>query len=305
MHAGQVAREEGLRLHANGGIVRAGAHAVGLGEFGAQIADHGFGARLRLLLAVRIGHLHHVDVAVGAIGGAVAAADAPVLDHDIQRVLAADGAHRAARHAQRVHAGAATGGHQEILEAQAVAHQAGDAVVVRGHAGLDAFVAARALVEIQQQQVLALHQLLFEEGGERGLLHAAEELQIHLAARARHFGDAAGDFGKSLHHLGEILGFDAHQLDEVHRGAGGGAAAGLQRVFDHFEGGLADHEAFARGDQRGVHRPHAEGNGIFAGAEAGDAQLLALHPHGGVLARDVLVPGHGQRAGRAGRRVPR
>ena len=117
---------------------------------------------------------------------------------------------------------------------------------MRGHAGLDAFIAARALVEIQQQQVLALHQLLFEEGGERGLLHAAEELQVHLAAGVRHFGDAAGDFGKSLHHLGEILGFDAHQLDEIHRGAGGGAASGLQRVFDHFERGLADHEAFAR-----------------------------------------------------------
>ena len=45
-------------------------------------------------------------------------------------------------------------------------------------------------------------------------------------------------------------------------------------------------------DQRGIDRPHAEGDGILAGAEAGDAQLLALDPQGGMLARDVLVPGH-------------
>ena len=53
------------------------------------------------------------------------------------------------------------------------------------------------LFEIEQQQVLALHQLLFEEGGERRLLHAAEKLQVHLAAGARHFRDADCDFRKA------------------------------------------------------------------------------------------------------------
>src|ERR1044071_9078068 len=74
------------------------------------------------------------------------------------------------------------------------------------------WVAARPLAQIEQQQVLALHQLLFEKIGERRLLHAAEDLQIHFAARARHLGDAGFDFGAVGHHLHEIVGLDPYKL---------------------------------------------------------------------------------------------
>ena len=99
--------------------MRAGTHAIRFWELRAQVAHHRLGPRLGLLLARQ---LDHVDVAVGTIRGAVAAPDAPILDHDIERVLAPDGTYRTARHAQRIHAGAATRWHQEILEAKPVAH---------------------------------------------------------------------------------------------------------------------------------------------------------------------------------------
>ena len=138
-----------------------------------------------------------------------------------------------------------------------------------GHAGLDALVATGAFVEIEQQQVLALHQLLFEEAW-----------RARPAARGRGAAGPSGGgraplrlmpsatSGKALQHLGEVVGLDADELDEIDRGAGGGAAAGLERVFDHLEGGLADDEALARRDQRGLDRLHAERNGIFAGGRA-------------------------------------
>ena len=66
----------------------------------------------------------HVDIAVRAVLGAQAAADAPVLDDHFQRIAPPDGAHRAAHHAQRIAALAAGGRHQILVEAQAFADQA-------------------------------------------------------------------------------------------------------------------------------------------------------------------------------------
>src|SRR5207247_2631806 len=71
----------------------------------------------------------HVDVAVGTVLGALAAADAPVLDDDLARLAPADRADRAADHAVRVEARPARRRHQVVAEAQPLADQARHAVV--------------------------------------------------------------------------------------------------------------------------------------------------------------------------------
>src|SRR5687768_3109441 len=101
--------EELQRLDAMERVVRAGIHARGLRVVAAEIARRGLLADHRLAPAGVLGilALHgervQVDVAVRALVGAEAAADAPVLDDDLERVLmAADRADRAAHHAERV-----------------------------------------------------------------------------------------------------------------------------------------------------------------------------------------------------------
>ena len=76
-----------------------------------------------------------------------------------------------------------------MIKAQTGADQSRDTIVMRGHAGFDAFVAARAFVQVDEQQVLALHQLLLEEIVERHGSHAVEHPGVHLAAGTRHFAD--------------------------------------------------------------------------------------------------------------------
>ena len=112
-----------------GGVVRAGIDATGLGVIGAKIARRGFLLydRSRASRRFRIGQIHgermHVDVSVGAIVGAQAASDAPVLNDDFQRIAPANRADRAADHAQRVAALAAGSRHEIFVEAQALANQ--------------------------------------------------------------------------------------------------------------------------------------------------------------------------------------
>lgn len=91
----------------------------------------------------------HVDIAERAEFRAFAAADAPVFNDDLQVFLTADGSDRALRHAERVAAGAAGGGDEILVVAQAVADEARHAVVSLG-AGAHAQVAARATVEVDE-----------------------------------------------------------------------------------------------------------------------------------------------------------
>src|SRR5439155_20896914 len=171
--------------------------------------------------------LDNIDDAVRAIDRAVAASDTPVFYYDIEGLLAADGTHRATRHAQRVHTSAATRRSEVMVEAQTGAYQPRDTIVMRGYAGFDAFVAARAFVQVDEQQVLALHQLLLEKVVERNGPHAVEHPSVHLAAGARHFADGGVYVGELRQHGGEIVGFDANKLHKIHRSAGGGAMDGL------------------------------------------------------------------------------
>src|SRR5262249_15031193 len=112
------------------------------------------------------GERMHVDVAVGALLGAPPAADAPVFDDDLQRVLPPDRAYGADDHASGLAPGAEGRGPEILVVAQAVPDQPGDAVVsvgTRAHAG----VAPRASLEIDQQEILGLHQALAQEFVER------------------------------------------------------------------------------------------------------------------------------------------
>ena len=111
-------------IHAMRGIVRTGVHAAGLGMVVAQVAGRSlhpgagdFPARVRGIVEFDWEWMQ-VDVAVGTIVGAQAAADAPVFDDDFERVAAADGADGASDHAQRIAALAAGSGHQIFVEAQ-------------------------------------------------------------------------------------------------------------------------------------------------------------------------------------------
>src|SRR5437867_576315 len=111
-------------FHTVSGVVRAGVDAAGLAVHGDAQVAHG-----RLLLLHRhhapgavvtlLHELVHVDIAVGAILGAVATADAPILDDDLARVPAVDGIDRAADHAVRIEARPARAGDQELVETQA------------------------------------------------------------------------------------------------------------------------------------------------------------------------------------------
>ena len=91
----------------------------------------------------------HVDVPVGAKLGAFPAADAPILDDDLEVLLPANRTDRALRHAKRVAAGTTRRGDEKMIVAQAVAKQPRDSVV-RFRAGLDARVAPGAVVEIDE-----------------------------------------------------------------------------------------------------------------------------------------------------------
>ena len=100
-----------------------------------------------------------IDIAVGTIARAQSAADAPILDDDFERIAAANRADGAANHAKRVAALAATGTDEIAVEAQAVAHQARDSVV-RISARVDAGIAARTVLQIENEQALRFHQTL-------------------------------------------------------------------------------------------------------------------------------------------------
>src|SRR5215469_2559776 len=103
-----------------------------------------------------------VDIAVGAIARAKPAADAPIFDNDFERIAAANGADRTADHAKRVAALPATCCNEIPVKAQAVAHETSDAVM-RVRACVHASVAARAILQIENEQALRFHQTLREK----------------------------------------------------------------------------------------------------------------------------------------------
>src|SRR5215469_4554299 len=126
--------EELAWIHAVRGVVRAGVDAARLFQVRAEVAGSCLLLDRRFLPAGIFGIVGknfervQVDVAVRAIASAQAATDAPVLDDDFERIAAANGPHRAADHAEGVAALAAGSGDEVVIEAQAVADEARDAV---------------------------------------------------------------------------------------------------------------------------------------------------------------------------------
>src|SRR5262249_39533461 len=105
---------------------------------------------------------HHSNIAVGAIRFAQAAADAVAFDFDFRAFAAMDGIHWAAYQAVGVFTASASASHEEMAETEAIALQPRHAAVRVG-ARLSAFVAARAALQIQHEQLLRIEQTLIEE----------------------------------------------------------------------------------------------------------------------------------------------
>src|SRR5688572_28898513 len=113
--------EQVLPVDPEGGVVGAGVDAARLFLFAqavVEVADAGVAAggeflRDRVLPGDRV----HGDVAVGAVFGALAAADAVVVDDDGLAGLAVDGVDGAAHEALGVVAGSAGGGDEVLVEA--------------------------------------------------------------------------------------------------------------------------------------------------------------------------------------------
>ena len=143
--------------------------------------------------------------------------------------FAADRADRAADHAIRVEARSARAGDQELVEPQALADQAGHAVVGVG-AGLGAFVAAGAFLQVEHEQVLGVHQALIEEVVERRFRLASTASRRLVFEALRRLGDHVRTDRRGLRRgpRGSRRRSDPHQVDVVKGRAGGGADAGAR-----------------------------------------------------------------------------
>src|ERR1700719_4241465 len=104
----------------------------------------------------------HVDVAVRAKLRAFAATDAPILDDDLEVFFAPDGADRALRHAKRVATRSTCGRDEKVFVAQTATKQSRHAIV-RGRARANTGVAARAVFEIDQEEILGFEQPLIQK----------------------------------------------------------------------------------------------------------------------------------------------
>src|SRR5260370_7624647 len=110
------------------GIVRAGVDAAGFFQVRAKIARSSLLLDRRLLAAGSLRIVNHhfewmqIDVAVGTILRAQAAADAPIFDDDFERIAPANRTDRAADHTKRVAALAATRGNEILVEPQPIPH---------------------------------------------------------------------------------------------------------------------------------------------------------------------------------------
>jgi hypothetical protein len=216
-------------------IVRACVNTTRLREIGAQVAGSGFlfydGFGAAGMIGIFIHHLERmqINIAVRTIARAKTAADAPVLDDDFERVTAANGADRTAHHAKRIAALPATGSNQILLEAQAIAYQAGNAIVsVR--ASVYAGVAARAFLQIENQQTLRFHQALGKKLIQGHGVDRFKTLLIGEAALRRDSFQAFSNGGEALNHLTKIVARNANDLHVIQCGAHGGSHASAEQA---------------------------------------------------------------------------
>ena len=103
----------------------------------------------------------HVNVSVRAKLRAFAAADAPILDDDLEVFFPPDGTDRALRHTEWIPARAASGGDEILIITQAITEQTRNPIV-RLCASLHAGIATRAISEIDQEEVLRFKESLIQ-----------------------------------------------------------------------------------------------------------------------------------------------
>src|SRR5271156_1753263 len=230
----QQIRKKLPRVHAMGRVVRASVNTTRLREIRAKVAGRRFLLHHCFFLPGHSRHVGeniervHVDVAVRAILRAQPAADAPILDNHFQRIAPPNGTDRTPHHAQRVQTLATGGRAQVVIEAQSLAHQA-RATIVRVGASFHASVAARAGIQIEQQQTLRFHQALLQEALQRRAVDHHQCFVIHLHAFLAHLCELLADAGELPRHAGEIFRADAHHLHMVQGRAGGAAHRILQQ----------------------------------------------------------------------------
>src|SRR5712664_1390772 len=170
-----------------------------------------------------------IDVAVGTILGAEAAADAPIFDDDFERISPSNRTDRAADHAERVAALAATRGDEILIEAQAIADETRDAVVCVS-ASVDAGVAARAIVQIQNQQALRFHQALRKELIDGDVVNHLHALLICSATFGGNGFEAGSNAWETRDHVAEVAAGDSNEFDVIECGASGSSKAAAEQA---------------------------------------------------------------------------
>jgi hypothetical protein len=170
-----------------------------------------------------------INISVRAILRAQAAPDAPILDNYFKRIASSNRPNGAPDHAERIAALPAAGGHKILVEAQAVAHQTRDPVV-RVSAGIHASVAARAILQIQNQQALRFHQTLREELVDGDVVNHLHALLICGTALGGNGFEAGSNAWKTHDHVAKIVAGDSNEFDVIERGASGRSNAAAEEA---------------------------------------------------------------------------
>ncbi len=176
-------RKKFSRIHTVRRVMRTRIYTARLLQMRAQIARRGLLLHHRLLAprVFQIFHTHlervQVNISVRAIPRAQSASNAPIFDDYFQRISPPDRSDRTSDHAQRIAALPAGRGHQKVFESQSLAHRP-RRPVMRIRASVYTRVAPGAILQVQHQQALRLHQPLRQKLIERHALQHLHALGI-------------------------------------------------------------------------------------------------------------------------------
>jgi len=101
---------------------------------------------------------------------------------------------------------------------------------VRVGAGIHASVAARAVLQIQNQQALRFHQSLREELIDGNAVDHLHTLLIRGAAFGGNGFESGSNAGETRDHVAEIIAGDAHEFDVIESCASGGSHATAKKA---------------------------------------------------------------------------
>jgi len=146
--------------------VRADVNAVRGVESGAEIASCGLLLDRSERISGAVGSFYpkivHFYGTIGTLIDATIAADAPILDDDLPRVLTPNRAHRTAHHTQRVIARSACAGDQIVVEARPYSREPTHSVVTLS-TRIDTGITSSAGIQVDDQKVFRQHQPIVHE----------------------------------------------------------------------------------------------------------------------------------------------